>query len=106
MTKFKHLNEWEAYSGEDTNGWWIICEKEENFDPESLSGLELGSGDGGFEYEQAHLMAAAPKMYNFLVDIVNHGDKDTLIYFKALQLLKSIPLEDSERLTKTGTVVQ
>lgn len=45
---------WSAYRGEDTNFWWIIRDAE---------GHELGSGDGGFEKDEAHLIAAAPELY-------------------------------------------
>lgn len=45
---------WSAYQGEDTNWWWIVRDAE---------GHELGSGDGGFEVVDAHLMAAAPDLY-------------------------------------------
>lgn len=44
---------WSTYRGEDTNYWWIIRDAE---------GHELGSGDGGFEKADAHLIAAAPAM--------------------------------------------
>lgn len=44
---------WSRYSGEDTNGWWIIVDADGN---------ELGSCDGGFEAPDACLMSASYEM--------------------------------------------
>ena len=44
---------WSTYRGEDTNYWWIIRDAE---------GHELGSGDGGFEKADAHLIATSPRL--------------------------------------------
>ena len=53
---------WSTYRGEDTNYWWIIRDAE---------GHELGSGDGGFEKDDAHLIAAAPELYAELEMLCN-----------------------------------
>lgn len=58
-TESTHMNEhirktpWTAYSGEDTNGWFVIHDAD---------GYEIGSTDGGFEEPEAKLFAAAPDM--------------------------------------------
>lgn len=44
---------WKAEQPISANGWWIICDE---------TGRELGSCDGGFEEDQARLMAAAPSL--------------------------------------------
>lgn len=38
------LGPWKADNPENANGWWIIVDE---------SGYEIGSGDGGFEKDQA-----------------------------------------------------
>ena len=48
---------YKAHSGESTNGWWVILDSE---------GDEIGSTDGGFEFAEAHLFAAAPDLYEAL----------------------------------------
>lgn len=50
---------WKVRQGEDTN-WWFVIEDSE--------GRELGSGDGGFEEHEAHLIASAPELYWLLLE--------------------------------------
>ena len=57
---------WSTYRGEDTNYWWIIRDAE---------GHELGSGDGGFEKADAHLIATAPAMLAVLKHYVMAFEK-------------------------------
>ena len=57
---------WSTYRGEDTNYWWIIRDAESH---------ELGSGDGGFEKADAHLIAAAPAMLAVLKHYVMAFEK-------------------------------
>lgn len=52
---------WSAYSGEDTNGWFVIHDAD---------GYEIGSTDGGFEEDEARMFAAAPDLADALKEIV------------------------------------
>lgn len=45
---------WEAFTEDRFSGWWAIRDAND--------GLEVGSCDGGFSREEAHLMAAAPEL--------------------------------------------
>ena len=56
---------WSAYSGEDTNGWFVIHDAD---------GDEIGSTDGGFEESEARMFAAAPDMADALKAVlVDYG---------------------------------
>ena len=53
MTTNLRKTPWSAYSGEDTNGWFVIHDAD---------GYEIGSTDGGFEEDEARMFAAAPEL--------------------------------------------
>jgi hypothetical protein len=55
MKNIKNLH-WIAKQPDNAHGWWVI--HDENG--------EIGSCDGGFEKEEALLMAAAPNLYHAL----------------------------------------
>ena len=53
---------WYAAQPEDCGGWWIVAVDKEGCDP-------IDSGDGGFEKGDAHLIAAAPDLYEALYSL-------------------------------------
>lgn len=50
---------WYAAQPEECGGWWVVAK-----DPDGRDCID--SGDGGFEKEDAHLIAAAPDLYKAL----------------------------------------
>jgi hypothetical protein len=55
---------WKPAQPEDAHGWWVI---------QGEDGCEIGSCDGGFEEEQARMMAASHDLYTstqWLLDAV------------------------------------
>lgn len=57
---------WYAAQPEECGGWWIVAT-----DPEGCDCID--SGDGGFEREDAHLIAAAPELYEALETCLLYG---------------------------------
>lgn len=60
MRKTELTGPWYAVQPEECSGWWVV-----STDPEGNDTIDE-SGDGGFEKETAHLIAAAPDMYEEL----------------------------------------
>lgn len=54
------MKEWEAVYDE-YSGWWIICDENG----------EIGSCDGGFEEDEAKLMASAPALLRELQNMIS-----------------------------------
>lgn len=52
---------WEAFTEESFSGWWAV---------QDGNGHEIGSGDGGFDEEDARLMASAPELLEALEEAV------------------------------------
>ena len=76
---------WAAVSGEHTNGWFIV---------EDADGHELGSGDGGFDEEEARIFAAAPDLLEackFLINVAETAPPIKLISMldEAIQKIKT-----------------
>jgi hypothetical protein len=61
MRKTNLKGPWYAVQPYECAGWWVIAT-----DPEGNDTVDE-SGDGGFEKETAHLIAAAPEMFELLV---------------------------------------
>ena len=70
---------WKAEQPENANGWWVVTDSEGN---------ELGSTDGGFEEDQAKLMAASPELYDSNVELI--GAVNALLTGRAVKNLDEI----------------
>jgi hypothetical protein len=80
----RHPTPWTAYSGEDTNDWFVIHDAD---------GHEIGSTDGGFEEEEAKIFAAAPDLLaacKFLINVTETAPPIKLIAMldEAIQKIK------------------
>lgn len=51
----------EAFTENSFSGWWAMRD--------SVTEQEIGTGDGGFEEQDARLFAAAPDMFKLLKDV-------------------------------------
>ena len=60
MRKTNLKGPWYAVQPYECAGWWVVAT-----DPEGNDTVDE-SGDGGFEKETAHLIAAAPELYEAL----------------------------------------
>lgn len=56
---------WFAVQPENANGWWVVSTDVDGYDTIDES------GDGGFEEQTAHLIAAAPDLYEALDAVID-----------------------------------
>ena len=69
MRKTNLKGPWYAVQPKECAGWFVVAT-----DPEGNDTVDE-SGDGGFEKETAHLIAAAPDLYNALEEVIRISDR-------------------------------
>ena len=67
-TVMRRLGPWVPHQPENAAGWWVVAYADDLHD--------VGSGDGGYSAEEAHVMAAAPAMAAALDCIVRRLQMD------------------------------